>query len=84
VGSPCSLHFSPHGSGIPRGSSPRTTVPKASRVSVRNTFKILGCHKRDDTTQKSIGKAKFISAEGCTPGSLEGMHTRQEVCRGFI
>jgi hypothetical protein len=32
---------------------------------VRNEFRILGCHERDDTTQKSIGKAKFTPAEGC-------------------
>jgi hypothetical protein len=28
---------------------------------------MLRCHERDDTTQKSVGKAKFTSAEGCTP-----------------
>jgi hypothetical protein len=33
--------------------------------SVRNIFKILGCHKRDNTTHKSLGKAKLTSAEGC-------------------
>jgi hypothetical protein len=33
--------------------------------SVRNEFRILGCHKIDNTTQKSKGKAKFTSAEGC-------------------
>jgi hypothetical protein len=31
---------------------------------VRNIFKILGCHERYDTTQKSIGQAKLSSAEG--------------------
>jgi hypothetical protein len=29
--------------------------------------KILGCQERDDTTQKSLSKAKFTSAEGCAP-----------------
>jgi hypothetical protein len=28
---------------------------------VTKEFGILGCHKRDDTFQKSIDKAKFIS-----------------------
>jgi hypothetical protein len=52
---------------------------------VRNIFKILGCHKRDDTTQKSTGKTKFTSAEGSTTaGSLGGKHTWREVHRGFI
>jgi hypothetical protein len=51
-------------------------------IHVRNIFKILGCQERDDTTHKSIGKAKFTSTEGCTtPGSLVGMHTGQEVAR---
>jgi hypothetical protein len=45
---------------------------------VKNIFKVLGCHERDDTTQKSIGKAKFTSA-----GSLGDMHTGQEAQRGF-
>jgi hypothetical protein len=31
---------------------------------VRNSFKILGYHERDDTTQKSTGKAKFTSEKG--------------------
>jgi hypothetical protein len=35
---------------------------------VRNIFKILGCQEREDATQKSIDKAKFTSAGGCTPG----------------
>jgi hypothetical protein len=35
--------------------------------------------EREDTTQKSIGKAQFPSAEGCTPGSLGSKHTRWEV-----
>jgi hypothetical protein len=34
---------------------------------VRNIFKILGYHERDNTTQKSTDKAIFTSAEGCTP-----------------
>jgi hypothetical protein len=51
---------------------------------VRNIFKILGFQERDDTTQRSIGKAKFTSVERYTTGSLGIMHTRQEVCRGFI
>jgi hypothetical protein len=50
---------------------------------VRNIFKILGYCKRNNT-QKSIGKEKFTCAEGCTPGSLGGMHTGREVHRGFI
>jgi hypothetical protein len=28
---------------------------------------MLGCQERDDTTQKSLGKAKFTPAEGCAP-----------------
>jgi hypothetical protein len=52
--------------------------------SVRNIFKILECHERDDTTQKSIGKAKLTSAEGYTPESLGSKHTGQEVHRSFI
>jgi hypothetical protein len=51
---------------------------------VRNIFKILGCHERNDTTQKSIGKAKFTSTEGCIPESLGSKHTGQQVCWGFI
>jgi hypothetical protein len=52
---------------------------------VRNILRILGYHERDDTTQKSVGEAKFTFAEGCiTRGSLGGMHTGQEVRRGFI
>jgi hypothetical protein len=51
---------------------------------VRNIFKILGCHERDDTSQKSISKTKFTSAEGYTPGCLGGRHTGQKVSRGFI
>jgi hypothetical protein len=31
---------------------------------VRNSFKILGYHERDDTTQKSTGKAKFTLQKG--------------------
>jgi hypothetical protein len=31
---------------------------------VRNIFKILGCHRRDDITQKSIGKAKLLLQKG--------------------
>jgi hypothetical protein len=54
-------------------------------TTTKNIFTILGCHKRDDTTQKSVGKAKFTSAEGCTPpGSLGGTHTGQEARKGFI
>jgi hypothetical protein len=39
---------------------------------VRNEFGILGCHKRDDTTQNSLGKAKFISADGCATDKESG------------
>jgi hypothetical protein len=31
---------------------------------VRNIFKMLECHERDDTTQKSAGQAKFTSEKG--------------------
>jgi hypothetical protein len=51
---------------------------------VRNSFKISGCHKTDDATQKSTGKAKFTSAEGCTPGGLGGVHRGREVHKSFI
>jgi hypothetical protein len=58
--------------------------------SVRNIFKILGCHKRDNTTHKSLGKAKLTSAEGCAldkesekqahgVGSLLGLHVFQNM-----
>jgi hypothetical protein len=53
-------------------------------ASVRNIFKILECHERDDTTPKSIGQAKFTSAEGYTPESLESKHTGREFHRAFI
>jgi hypothetical protein len=33
---------------------------------VRNEFGILGCYKKDNTIQNSIGKVKFTSAEGYT------------------
>jgi hypothetical protein len=32
-------------------------------MDVRNRFGVLGCPKRDDTTQKSTGKAKFTFAK---------------------
>jgi hypothetical protein len=54
---------------------------KALVPTVRNIFKILECHKRDDTTQKSTSKAKFTFAEGCTLGSLGGMHTGRKSTR---
>jgi hypothetical protein len=34
-------------------------------LGVRNIFKLLGCHERDDTIQKSTGKSTFTFAEGC-------------------
>jgi hypothetical protein len=37
---------------------------------VRNKSRILGCHKKDDTTQESIGKAKFTFAKGYAPGRV--------------
>jgi hypothetical protein len=40
--------------------------------SVRNSFKLLGCHERDDTTQKSVGKTKFTSAEWCASDKESG------------
>jgi hypothetical protein len=63
---------------------PTTEVLGSILSMVRNIFKILGCHEREDTTQKSIGKAKFTSAKGFTPRSLKGMHPRWKVHRGFI
>jgi hypothetical protein len=47
---------------------------------VRNIFKILGCYQAEDTTQKSVGKAKFTFAERCIPESMGRKHNRQEVC----
>jgi hypothetical protein len=41
----------------------------------------LGCHEKDNTTQKSISKAKFTSAEGCTPESLGSKNAGQKICR---
>jgi hypothetical protein len=34
-------------------------------LTARNEFRIIVCHERDGTPQKSLGKAKFTSAEGC-------------------
>jgi hypothetical protein len=87
---PC---YTADGSGMESGpataenslAGPQTIKPRAPGMStVRNIFKILGCHKTDDTTQKSTGKTKFTSAEGCTPGILGGTHPGREDCRGFI
>jgi hypothetical protein len=42
-------------------------------MSVRTIFKILGYN----ITQKSIGKAKFTSAEGCAPEKESGKQAHQ-------
>jgi hypothetical protein len=39
---------------------------------VKNILKILGCHERDNTTPKLIGKATFTSAKGYAPYKESG------------
>jgi hypothetical protein len=51
-----------------------TKQTQKSCATVRNIFKILGCHERDNTAQKSLGKAKFTSAEGRIPESGKQAH----------
>jgi hypothetical protein len=64
------------------------TLPALSHtpgwIRVRNIFKILGCHGRDDASQKSIGKAKLTSAKGHTSERLGSKYIGQEVLWGFI
>jgi hypothetical protein len=49
---------------------------------VRNTFKILGCHERDVTIQKSIGKAIFTVQKGAHQ-ILESKYTGRGIPLGF-
>jgi hypothetical protein len=41
-------------------------VEKRKLPQERKYITDIYCHEIDNTTQKSIGKAKFTSAEGCT------------------
>jgi hypothetical protein len=52
-----------------------------SYMLVRNILKLPGCQERHNTTQKSTGKEKYTSAEGCTPESLGNKHPGQEAHR---
>jgi hypothetical protein len=46
------------------------TTEEEHITAIRNIVKIFGYHERDNTTQKSIGKAKFTSAEECAPNKV--------------